>query len=277
MTEAAALPISCYIRTLNEEANIVRCVTAARLVAADVVVVDSGSKDRTVALAEQAGARVFHQPWLGNGLQKRFAEEQCRHDWLLDLDADEVVTPALADEIGKLFARGEPAEKIHALRLVIVSPSGLRFERFAIAWRNKLYDRRVVRQPAHKAWDQFEVPAGVSVGTIHGPLDHYAYRDLGHLMEKQNRVSGVRARETRLPSAWSVGARVVFGLPIYFLKHYVTRGFFRGGIEGFSIAGILAIGRWLRDVKRYEQLSARRDTDTPIAAAEAKPSDRGSE
>src|SRR5437762_10191690 len=122
MSEQAA-PVSCYIRTLNEERLLGQVVAAAREVVDEVVIVDSGSKDATVAIAQAAGARVIHQEWLGNGRQKRFAEDQCRNDFVLDLDADEVVSPALAAEIRALFAAGPPPLPIYELRLVTVPPS----------------------------------------------------------------------------------------------------------------------------------------------------------
>lgn len=261
MTALATPPISCYVRTLNEERNIGRCVEAALRIAAEVIVIDSGSTDRTIQIAEAAGAKVFRQNWLGNGFQKRFGEDQCRSDWLLDLDADEVVTEQLAQEIENLFAEGEPTTRIFALRLVTISPTGFRFENFGYRWSNKLYDRRVVRAPAHKAWDQFEVPTGVLIGHLKAPVDHYAYRDFAHLAEKQNRVSTVRANETTPPSRLSIAIRVFFGLPFYFGKHYFQRGLLRAGTEGFAIAGILAYGRWLRDVKRYERLKTEHNAD----------------
>ncbi len=250
---AKTLPLSCYIRTLNEERIIERTLTAARQITDDIVVVDSGSTDRTIEIAERLGARVIRQPWLGSGFQKRAGEDLCRNDWLLDIDADEVVTEALAEEIRTLFANGNPPNPVYAPPLVTISPGGVRFENSSIAYRNKLYDRRVVRAPAHKAWDQFELPAGVRPVRLTKPLDHYAYRDLGHLLEKQNRVSGVRAQETKLPALWSVKARVLFIFPFYFVKHYITRRYFLMGVEGFAVSMILAFGRWLRDVKRYER------------------------
>ncbi|MFA5951756.1 MAG: glycosyltransferase family 2 protein [Hyphomicrobium sp.] len=249
-------PISCYIRTFNEQRNIERCILAAEAVASEVVIVDSGSTDETVEIAKRLGARVFSQAWLGNGHQKRFAEDKCSNDWLLDLDADEVITAALATEIRALVKNTSPPTSIYAPPLVLVSPAGVRFETFAVAWRNKLYDRRVVRAPAHRAWDQFTIPAGVEVRQLTHAIDHYAYRDLAHLLDKQNKVSSARARETALPSLWSIKARIVFCLPLYFLKHYLLRGYFRGGVEGFALAAILSFGRWLRDVKRYERYQA---------------------
>ena len=262
MSEQAA-PVSCYIRTLNEERLLGRVVAAVREVVDEIVIVDSGSKDATVAIAQAAGARVIHQDWLGNGRQKRFAEDQCRNDFVLDLDADEVVSPALAAEIRALFAAGSPPLPIYELRLVTVPPVGKPWTNISVARRRKLYDRRVVRAPDHKAWDQFEVPPGVKVGRLAGDLLHYSFRDLAQLVEKLNRVSTVRARDGKKSGRVAVAARVLFAWPFYFVKHYLFRGLYRAGIYGIVLAAISAYGRWLRDAKMYEQILADRERSRP--------------
>jgi glycosyltransferase involved in cell wall biosynthesis len=251
-----AVPISCYIRALNEERRIGAVIASVRGLVEEVVVVDSGSTDATVAIAEALGARIVRQAWLGNGRQKRFAEDHCRNDVLLDLDADEVVSPELAEEIRALFAHGEPPRPIYELRLVTVPPVGEPWHDIAVRRRRKLYDRRVVRQPDHKAWDQFKVPAGIKCGRLAGPLLHYAFGDLAHVVSKLNRASTVRATETRRRTKVEVALRVLFALPVYFLKHYLQRGLFRAGVYGVSLAAISAYGRWLRDAKMYEQILA---------------------
>jgi glycosyltransferase involved in cell wall biosynthesis len=254
-----AAPISCYIRTLNEALIIGRAIAAVRDVADEIVIVDSGSTDATVAIAEGAGARVIHRAWCGYGSQKHFAEDQCRNDFLLDLDADEVVSPALAAEIRALFATGPPPRPIYELKLVTVPPVGKPWTNSAVRYRRKLYDRRVVRAPDHKAWDQFEVPAGVQVGRLAGELHHHSFRDLAHLVEKLNKASTNRAREGRQLGSAVVVFRVLLALPFYFLRHLLLRGLFRAGIYGMAVAGMSAYGRWLRDAKVYERNLADRE------------------
>jgi glycosyltransferase involved in cell wall biosynthesis len=275
MSHAASsnvVPVSCYIRTLNEERKIGAVIGAVRGLVEEVVVVDSGSTDATVAIAEAMGARVIRQAWLGNGRQKRVGEDHCRNDFLLDLDADEIVSPELAADIRALFAHGAPPRPVYALRLVTVPPVGEPWHDFGVRRRRKLYDRRVVRQPDHKAWDQFTVPAGVKVGRLSGPLLHYAFGDLAHVVAKLNRASTVRAVEMRRRSRLEVGLRVLFALPVYFLKHYLQRGLFRAGIYGVSLAAISAFGRWLRDAKMYEQILAR---EARAAAQGRQPVEQG--
>lgn len=246
------LPLSCYIRTLNEEAWIGAVVRAARHIADDVIVVDSGSTDRTVEAATAAGATVVPQPWLGNGHQKRKGEDHCRHDWLLDLDADEILSDTLIAEIRALFAGGTPANPVYAVPLVMVPPDGQPWYRFGRAWRNKLYDRRVLRMPAHKAWDQLELPNGIKAQRLQNPLLHHWYRGFEHMMAKLNRVSSVRAREVKRKSRPYLLLRIWAGFPVYFFKKYIQQGYILGGTFGFTSAVAIAYARWMRDVKMWE-------------------------
>ncbi|MGB0086007.1 MAG: glycosyltransferase family 2 protein [Rhodomicrobiaceae bacterium] len=249
---AGAAPISCYIRTLNEERRIGEVIRGALQIADEVIVVDSGSKDETLAIARSEGARIIQQPWLGNGRQKRVGEDAARHEWVLDLDADEVVTPELAEEIRRIFASG-PRHRMYELTLIMVPPFGKPWWRFKRASRIKLYDKRRVRIPDHAAWDQFDPPAGETVGRLGQPLLHYCFSDIGHMVTKLNRVSAVRAREAPLKARWQVILRVLFAFPAYFFKEYILSGLIRGGVYGFAFAMTVAIGRWLRDVKMYER------------------------
>ncbi|MEL6598007.1 MAG: glycosyltransferase family 2 protein [Pseudomonadota bacterium] len=244
-------PISCYIRTLNEADRIATTVAAAFKVADEVIVVDSGSTDDTVAVAEGAGARVIAQPWLGNGFQKRTGEEAAQHDWLLDLDADEEVSDTLAATIAGLFAEG-PADSVYGLDLCLRPPGGPLWEGFFNVTRAKLYDRRVHRMPEHKAWDQLQGIDEKKLRLLKGPLIHHGHRNLAQVVAKMNSVSTVRARETRKRPLWELRLRIVLGGPVYFLKQYVQKGGWRGGMYGFALCCILSWARWLRDVKQFE-------------------------
>lgn len=253
MTIELKVPLSAYIRTLNEERRIGDVIRAAKAVASDIVIVDSGSSDDTLAIAASLGARIIAQPWLGNGRQKRVGENACRHDWLLDLDADEIVTPELADEIAALFKTGAPNCSAYSLKLITAPPIGAPWRRAAVTRRFKLYNRKAIRAPDHAAWDQFDVPPGMSVGALKSPLLHYSFEDFEHFTAKLNRVSTARARGAALKPFWVVASRVVFAPPFYFLKHYLMRGLWREGLYGFAIAGMSAHGRWLRDIKMLER------------------------
>src|ERR1051326_5965929 len=102
------MTLSVCIITLNEEANIARTLKSVKEIADEIVVVDSGSKDATVSLAQGFGTKVFVEPWKGFARQKNSALEKATCDWILSLDADEEVSPALAASIKALLAAGTP-------------------------------------------------------------------------------------------------------------------------------------------------------------------------
>ena len=262
---ANAPPISCYIRTLNEEKRIGAAVRAALAVAREVVVVDSGSTDGTVAAAEAAGARVTcikSDARHGGGFQKRAGEDACRHDWVLDIDADEIVSEELARDIRALFAAGKPDAAVYRLNLVTVDPSGRVWRRSRSPRRAKLYDRRRMRMPEDGAWDQLRLPAGVGAGSLPGPLLHYAFDDIAHLARKQARAEARRVRHLGPGRHWPTAIRVRFGLPFWFLKRYVLRGLWREGGYGFLFALASAYSHWLRYAMLYErQLLLRAGSD----------------
>lgn len=107
-TSADPLPLSVAIITLNEEDNLDRCLASLGGMAAEIVVVDSGSTDRTITIAESYGARVFHHDWPGHVAQKNRALQYCRWPWVLALDADEPLSSELAASIRTEFSDGEP-------------------------------------------------------------------------------------------------------------------------------------------------------------------------
>src|SRR5258708_14969712 len=96
--------LSVCIITLNEEANLAGTVESVKSIAGEIVIVDSGSTDRTVVVAQSYGARVFVEPWKGFAPQKNSALAKATHDWILSLDADEEVSPELAASIQKLLS-----------------------------------------------------------------------------------------------------------------------------------------------------------------------------
>jgi glycosyltransferase involved in cell wall biosynthesis len=252
-------PITLYVRTKNEERKIADVIRAAQAVVGEVVLVDSGSTDKTIEIAEGLGARVIRADWLGGGKQKRIAENAASNDWLLDLDADEIVTPELAAEIRALFANGAPPAPIYEMRMATAPPIGPVWRDFNLVDRRKLYDRRVVRQPDHANWDQFKTPEGVRVGKLLAPLVHHSFSDLAQLEDKFNRNSSGRARDTALRPFWIVALRMLFASPLYFLNQYVRRGLWRAGWYGFAVAHIAAHGRWLKDAKMLEIHLRRRE------------------
>ncbi len=248
------LPLSVFVIAHNEERCIGAVLEVARALSDDLVVVDSGSTDRTVEIAEAAGARVFHHDWTGYGPQKRFAEEQCRHDWLLNLDADEVLSPELIEEIRTLFAEGEPPLPTYRIKTVTVYP-GDNKPRWLAEYHNfiRLYDRRVARFPDHPTWDAITPPKGTGVGLLQAPCYHFSSPGLHHYVDKFNRYTTLQADTQPLKPYPVLAARLLLGFPLDFLKAWLLKRHFTGGLYGFVLAFSHAYSRFLRNAKMLEK------------------------
>jgi len=227
---------------------------------AEVVVIDDASTDDTRQKARAAGARVFKQPWLGNGFQKRFGEERAKHHWILDLDADEIVDDTLAESIAALFADGEPPQTVYAIKLLTVPPIGTPWRHSSLAWRNKLYNKTRHRIPEHTAWDQLELPKHLKIPRLPGALLHHSFSGIEQLVNKMNHGSTVRARETKLKPLWQLRLRIIFGLPCHILKKLILQRMILAGTYGFACAVTVSLNRWLKDVKMYE-IQTKKRTD----------------
>ncbi len=259
-----ALPLSVFIIARNEADRIEKTIRAVRGLTDDLVVVDSGSTDGTPALVEGLGARVIHNDWPGYGPQKRFAEEQCRHDWLLNVDADEVVTPELAAAIKALFTGSGPSHDAYRIGIVEVFPGeGAPHPLAYKLWPVRLYRKSRGRYPLLLVHDRVELQPGVEPGRLKGLIHHFSVRSLGDQIDKLNRYSDQQVvdldlRSVRLP-LW----RIFFEFPAAFLKAYFGRRHFVRGGYGFLTAMNYAIARHLRIAKHYERKRVQAAAKTP--------------
>ncbi len=264
------LPISCYIRTLNEAARIGDVISAAQQIAQEVVIVDSGSTDSTVEIAQRLGARVIHQKWLGNGHQKRVGEAACQNEWLLDLDADEIISPELAAEIRTAFTGPAPAQDAFQLLLTTVAPTGDIWHKAGTSWRTKLYRRSAFQMPAHGAWDQFDIPPTAKVGRFKNALLHYCFSDVAFLAIKQAQAMRKRANFIKSRSSSYATFRVLLSFPVYFFKKFCLQGLWRKGIYGFMWSIVSAYSRWLRDALLLERNLIEAHSNSEESAATIK-------
>ncbi|MBA5778303.1 glycosyltransferase family 2 protein [Stappia sp. F7233] len=250
----ATLPVSAFIIARDEADRIGRAIDSVIDLVDEVIVVDSGSTDGTPAVAQARGARVVHNDWPGYGPQKRFAEEQCRNDWLLNLDADEAVTPALAEEIRRLF----DSQEINRADCWQVAIKDIFAHESAPApWaygyiQIRLYDRGKGRFSDSTVHDTVRPEAGARLAMLKGAMEHRSIRSIEFQLEKMNRYSTMQvadlgARGRNLPR-W----RLLSEFPFAFFKAYVARRYALYGWWGLVIAVNYAYSRFLRVAKAYE-------------------------
>ena len=240
------LPLSILIRTLNEGDRIQNTIRSVSDLGAEVVVIDAGSTDDTVHIAATMGATVYHNPWPGFGPQRRFGEDKCSRNYVLSLDADEIITPALSDEIRRVLSTQEPP------RLMIVRKAWIQPHHLAPGpWpfcheQILLYDRRIARTGPNPNWDKLEIDIADRPFKLKNPLWHYSLRNWNHAVSKFNYVATLAA-QTQVPrSRLALLARLPFEFPINFIKAYVLRRYFLSGVDGFIMSVIFAFGRFLR-------------------------------
>jgi glycosyltransferase involved in cell wall biosynthesis len=246
------LPLSVAVIALDAESQIGPLLESVRF-ADEVVVVDSGSRDGTVALAERMGARVVPQAWLGFGRQKQFAVTAARHDWVLCLDADERVTPALAASIAAELA----APRYKAYRMA-------RRNRFLGRWlsHGEAYPDWSLRlfHRAHAGWSNDDVHETVltttEVGRLAGDLLHESAEDVATYLAKQNRYTSLHAEALYRQGVRAGYARLLVNPLVRFIKFYILRlGILDGG-PGFAHVAIGCQNTFHKYLKLIERQKA---------------------
>lgn len=245
------MKLSVYIVTLNEAERLPRTIKAALQVADDIVVVDSGSSDGTVEIAEQLGARVIFHAWKNISSQKQFAQTQCRYDWVLSLDADEVLSPDLIKEINRV--KEEPRHQAYKVRIGDMFPGFKRPRRLAKKYNLvRLYDRRLSSMPDDLTHDRVCVGETVSVGQLKGLVHHYSYLTLHQTWVKYNLYTDELVKTALVKGKKYSRLRLVTEFPRQFFIYYIVRRQIFNGLWGLVMATTLAYFRFLKIAKYFE-------------------------
>lgn len=249
-------PLSIAIITLNAASQLAACLDSVRF-ADDIVVVDSGSTDGTQALAASYGARVIEQDWLGFGPQKQFAVDAARHDWVLCLDADERVSPALQAAIENALRNPSTA----AFRFPRCNRFLGRYLKHGEGypdWSLRLFDRRQARWSADAVHEKVLTEA--SVGSLTGDLLHDSAESLATYLTKQNRYTTLAAEMALQAGKRTSFARIALSPLVRFIKFYIVRQGFRDGLPGLIH---IAIGCF-NSMMKYSKMLERRNTDAAL-------------
>jgi Glycosyl transferase family 2/Lipopolysaccharide kinase (Kdo/WaaP) family len=242
-------PISCCIVCYNEERNIRRCLESVKW-CDELVIVDSFSSDRTVEICREYTTRVIQHAWPGYVEQKRFALSQATHEWVLNVDADEEVSPELRDEILAILQRNDPAvDGLYVPRLVYY------LDRWW--WRGWYpgYRLRLFRKPKVR-WGGVNPHEKVllrgQADRLHGNLYHYTYEDIRDHLQAINGLTEIAAREMALRGKRTRMSHLVLHPFWRFLRFYFLRGGIRDGLPGFFVAATSAFYVFLKYAKLRE-------------------------
>jgi len=262
--------LSVTVITRNEAADIGQALASVAW-ADEIVVVDSLSTDDTVAIARQHTARVVVREWPGYIDQKNYAASIASHDWILSLDADERVTPALAGEIKTVLA-GSPREAAFRMpRVTWHLGRWIRTTDWYPDYQLRLYDRRSAKWTGRYVHEAVDVRG--ATGQLRGELQHYAYRDVADHLETIDRYSTYAARQMHEDGRRAGPLQIAGHPPLAFLRNYVAHGGIRDGVPGFVISALNAYYVFLKFVKlwefqhtnaHHEETKSTKDTKSPI-------------
>lgn len=243
--------ITAVIITRNEENHISNCINSLLGLVQEIIVVDSGSSDRTVELAESLGAKVFVKDWEGYGANKNFGADRASQAWILSIDADEVVDEHLRKAIEeKKLVNGE-------LYLInnITNYCGhwIKYTEWRPAYKYRLYEKENTR------WDQRKVHEGLthvkdpSLVKLKGAMLHYSYTDYQEHLAKTENYARLSA-EQWLEEDFSPGLlKRIFGPSVRFIKSYILNLGFLEGSVGFRISKTNAL-QARKKIQYFDQL-----------------------
>jgi (heptosyl)LPS beta-1,4-glucosyltransferase len=264
----AVSALSVTIITLNEAAHIGAAIDSASW-ADEVIVVDSGSTDETVAIARSKGVRVDVRAWTGYIDQKNFAATLASHDWIFSLDADERITPELAAEVRAVLA----SEPVHAgYRVPRVTHHFGRWIRttdFYPDFQTRLYDRRRARWRGQYVHESVQVDG--RAGRLQHELLHYSYRDLRDHLDRINRYSTLAARQMLENGRRAGVIDLLLHPPAAFLRNYILRKGILDGAAGLTLSIVNSYAVFLKFAKLWEL----QHSPTSRATAASPPANAG--
>jgi len=237
LTQARNYTLSVILIAKNEEDRIERCLRSVAGIADEIIVLDSGSTDRTVAIACQFTDKVFETDWPGYGPQKQRALEKATGDWVLSIDADEELSPELREEIGQVLEVVPPQVGFKLPWAVTIFGATLNHGRSARA-PLRLFRRDGARFTDAAVHETVILPKG-KVKTLKGRLLHYTHRDFGHYLEKNRQYAWLGAQQRHLKGKKGFGLTGAMLRAVWtFFQIYIIRLGFLDGRVGFLAAAM---------------------------------------
>jgi len=240
--------ISVYLVVKNEQANIERVLDSVRDFD-DIVVVDSGSTDRTIELAGRYTDRLYFREWTGMAEQKEYAKSLCKHDWVLNLDADEELTEKLKQQILALS------------QLEDISGADIQIEEFFLGreihpmtkkHRHIRFFRKSCGAYGHERFHESPTVTG-KVVELDGCIRHYGETSIEVKVDKINRYSSGKALDKFDRNKHSSLAKLLLIMPLAFFKSYCLRRNCLNGRRGFIGSTVNAFYAFIKEAKLYEQ------------------------
>lgn len=243
----AEVMLSVIVITCNEEKNIVRCLKSVQF-ADEIIVLDSGSRDNTVALAQSWGAKVFETDWPGFGIQKQRALDLATQEWVLSLDADEWLDEAACEQIQQAMQQLD-VDGYQLPRQMFFHDRVLKFAAYEKK-HIRLFRRNKAKFSLEPVHEKVVMKDGANLKRLMVNIQHHCYRDWTDAVAKMNRYSSLSA-SMRLKQGKKVSLlKALLSSNWMFLKTYIFQGWCLDGAPGLALALYQAQGSWYRYMKQ---------------------------
>jgi len=240
--------ITGIIITLNEEKNIKDCILSLDKVCDEIIVVDSLSKDKTVQIAKDLGARVYLQEYLGDGPQKAFGVKYAENDWILSLDADERLEDDLVEKVSSLELDNENMAYAFRRRNFVGS-HWIKAAGFYPDYVTRLYNKNTSGYLDRKAHSKVEAP---NIKKIKAHITHYTYESYSHWMDRLNWLSSRDAwayyEKGKKPNRF----RPLISASGAFIQKFIIKGGMFQGIDGITVTLTTIIRAYMKYTKLNE-------------------------
>jgi glycosyltransferase involved in cell wall biosynthesis len=249
-----SIQISAAIITFNEERNIARVIESLRC-CDEILVLDSGSNDRTAEIAAKLGARVVEANWQGFAAQKNAAARLATHDWILSLDADESLSEALEAEIWQIKKSGPAFDAYTMPRLAQYLGRWILHSGWHPDRKIRLFNRACglwVGEYVHES-----VKVNGRIGHLKSNLLHFTCSSLSEHLKSMDRYTTLAAEEIVSRGRKVTSANLLLNPPWTFLKTYLMKGGFLDGAEGLTIAYMAAFYNYLKYAKARQMFPGR--------------------
>jgi glycosyltransferase involved in cell wall biosynthesis len=261
--------VSVTIITLNEAEHIAAAIDSVSW-ADEIIVVDAGSSDGTVEIARGRNARVVVREWPGYVEQKNHAAQLATNDWILSLDADERVPPALRDEVREVLRQEPLARAFRVPRVAFHLGRWIRTTDFYPDFQTRLYDRRVARWQGKYVHES--VKTSERVGRLRNAIEHYSFRDLRDQVERLNHYTTLAARQMHEDGRRSGPLHLLVHPPAAFLRNYLLRRGILDGTAGLAISLVNSYGVFLKFAKLWE---LEQNPTSQIPDSSSRPEEQG--
>ena len=244
------MKVSAVIITLNEERNIGRCLNSLKGIVDEMIVVDSGSIDSTVEIASSFNALIIPTSWEGYAANKNLGNLKASGDYILSIDADECLSPELAEWLKG--AKNTLSGIYRMSRLTNYCGQWIRHCGWYPDWKLRLFPKEQAKWVGDYVHETLEHEEGLEVIDAKGDLLHYSINSLEEHIQRINKYSSLAALELKAknkPYSW---AKALIGPAFRFLKMYIFRQGIREGYLGFQISKISAYSIFLRYAKLKE-------------------------